>query len=58
MNDPVDIALIAERLDVERQTVDMWRFRQLLPEATYPQLSHPVWEWEIIAEWAEDTGRI
>ena len=58
MSDPVDIAEIAVRLGVTRQTVDMWRHRDLLPVPDYPQLKHPVWDWSTIRVWAEKTGRL
>ena len=58
MTDLVDIPTIADRLGVERRTVDMWRHRDLLPAPDFPQLRHPVWTWETIRAWAESTNRL
>jgi hypothetical protein len=54
----VDIAAIAERLDVPKDTVNKWRHRDLLPDPDYPLAVGPVWEWETIRVWAERTGRL
>jgi hypothetical protein len=53
----VDITAIAERLNVPKDTVNKWRFRNLLPEPDYDLAVGPVWEWETIREWAVRTGR-
>lgn len=58
MTDLVDIYLIAERLDVRVDTVNQWRYRDLLPPLDYPQLRSPVWNWDTIRKWAETTGRL
>ena len=58
MTDLVDQPLIAERLDVPRDTVQKWRSRGVLPEPDYPQLANPLWDWETIKEWAYSTGRL
>ncbi len=58
IDDPVDQPLIAARLGVTRETVQKWRTREVLPLPDYPQLSTPVWDWETIRTWAEETGRI
>ena len=54
----VDISAIAERLNVPKDTVNKWRFRDLLPEPDYPLAVGPVWEWETIRQWAEQTKRL
>ena len=53
----VDQPLIAERLGVSRDTVQKWRSRMVLPLPDYPQLANPLWDWETIRVWAEQTGR-
>ena len=58
MTDLVDIKSIAERVHVQLDTVNKWRHRNLLPPVDYPQLSSPVWDWETIRTWAEQTGRL
>ncbi len=58
MTDLVDQPLIAERLNVTRETVQKWRHRRVLPEPDYPQLANPLWDWETIREWAQQTGRL
>lgn len=57
MTDPVDIAAIAERLEVPKNTVNVWRFRKVLPDPDYPLAVGPVWEWATIEEWAKRTNR-
>jgi hypothetical protein len=57
MTDLVDINLIAERLGVRLDTVNKWRHREILPAPDYPELASPVWDWETIRKWAEETGR-
>ena len=56
--DLVDQSLIAERLGVPRDTVQKWRAREGLPEPDYPQLANPLWDWETIRLWAQQTGRL
>jgi hypothetical protein len=56
--DPVGIAEIAERLNVRRQTVDIWRHRDLLPEPEWTVGGRPAWDWSTIKEWAKGTGRL
>lgn len=56
--DLVDIAQVAERLDVRRQTVHMWRHRGIMPEPDYMLNGGPVWAWWRIRDWAENTGRM
>lgn len=58
MGDLVDLAEIAERLGVPKDTVNKWRFRNLLPEPDYNLAVGPVWEWETIRDWAERTNRL
>jgi len=55
--EPVGLAEIAERLNVARNTVDQWRFRDLLPEPQWTVGGRPAWDWPTIAAWAKDTGR-
>lgn len=55
--EPVGLAEIAERLGVERGTVDMWRHRELLPEPRWTVGGRPAWSWGDIEDWAEQTGR-
>ena len=58
MTDIVDIHLIAERLHVQVDTVNKWRHRDILPLPDYPQLANPVWDWDTIRAWADQSGRI
>jgi predicted DNA-binding transcriptional regulator AlpA len=55
--DPVGIPEIAERLGVKRETVDVWRFRGLLPEPRWTVGGRPAWDWPDVLTWAEKTGR-
>lgn len=57
-DDPVGPEEIAERLGVRRDTVHKWRHRGVLPEPDWIISSLPVWEWETIRAWAENTGRL
>ncbi len=54
---PVGLAEIADRLGVERCTVDKWRNRGLLPEPRWTVGGRPAWAWADIAAWAFETGR-
>ncbi len=57
--DPVGLAEIAQRLRVQRDTVDKWRARHLLPQPTWPSVGgRPAWHWPVIETWARDTGRL
>lgn len=56
--DLVDIAEVAERLNVQRKTVHTWRFRGILPKEDYTLNAGPVWRWSRIKAWAEKTGRL
>lgn len=55
--EPVGIPEIADRLRVKRETVDIWRFRKLLPDPRWTVGGRPAWNWPDIAAWAEQTGR-
>jgi len=48
---------IAERLGVERATVDKWRQRRVLPDPAATISGSPIWKWGEIVEWASRTGR-
>jgi hypothetical protein len=54
----VDISEIACRLQVPKDTVNKWRYRELLPAVDYDLRVGPVWEWTTIRQWAEQTGRL
>src|SRR5690606_21271027 len=55
---PVGLVEIAERLGVERQTVDAWRHRGVLPDPAWTVGGRPAWAWSTIEEWARHTGRL
>jgi len=55
---PVGIVEIADRLGVERGTVDQWRHRGLLPEPRWVVGGRPAWNLDDIHDWAEETGRL
>lgn len=55
---PVGLVEIAERLGVERQTVDAWRHRRLLPDPAWTVGGRPAWAWSTIEAWARHTGRL
>lgn len=55
---PVGLVEIADRLGVQRATVDQWRARGLLPEPRWTVGGRPAWSWLEIAEWATETGRL
>lgn len=50
---PVGIAEIAERLGVRRQTVDMWRYRGVLPSPRWSVGGRPAWELADVVAWYE-----
>jgi hypothetical protein len=57
--DPVGLAEISERLEVQRQTVDAWRHRGRLPEPRSVLSGNPLWDWKLdIEPWARETGRL
>lgn len=49
---------IASRLGVQRNTVDVWRQRCLLPEPDWTVGGRPAWNWSTIDEWARASGRL
>lgn len=49
---------IASRLGVATSTVHQWRQRDLLPEPEWTLSRVPVWRWETIRKWADETGRL
>ncbi len=49
---------VADRLGVQRATVDRWRQRGVLPEPTWQLAGGPVWLWGDVAAWARRTGRL
>lgn len=55
--DPVTIDAIARRLQVQDDTVRQWRKRGLLPDPDAVVYGRPVWWWQTIRGWAEETGR-
>lgn len=55
---PVGIPEIADRLNVKRETVDMWRYRGLLPDPKWVVGGRPAWDWKDVELWARETGRI
>jgi predicted DNA-binding transcriptional regulator AlpA len=56
--DPVGIVEIAQRLGVQRGTVDMWRFRSLhFPEPRWQVGGRPAWDWSDVEAWAKASGR-
>lgn len=57
-SEPVGLVEIAERLGVERATVDKWRHRDLLPEPTWTVGGRPAWDWDAVERWARETGRL
>ena len=56
--DPVGIVEIADRLNVQRATVDQWLARGLPPEPRYTVGGRPAWNWHEIQAWALQTGRL
>ena len=56
--EPVGLAEIAERLGVQRRTVDRWRERGVLPDPTWTVGGRPAWDWPVIEAWARRTGRL
>ena len=54
----VDIATIAERLEVATRTVHSWRRRDIgFPEPDGVLAGRPYWKWEEVAQWAKETDR-
>jgi hypothetical protein len=56
--DIVDMEEVARRLGVKKETVRMWRYRQLVPEPEWVFGDQPVWRWATIRKWARETGRL
>ena len=56
--DPVGVVEIAARLGVERQTVDKWRTRKILPAPTWTVGGRPAWSWPVVEGWAKESGRL
>lgn len=54
----VSITEIADRLGVQKNTVDQWRWRKLFPAADFDLGVGPIWRWETVRSWAESTGRL
>lgn len=55
---PVGLEEIVARLGVKRVTADTWRTRKNLPEPTWPSVGgRPAWRWQVIRDWAIETGR-
>jgi hypothetical protein len=60
-DDPVQLVglcEIADRLQVQRSTVDQWRHRHVLPAPDFDLRSGPIWWWSTIRQWATMTGRL
>jgi hypothetical protein len=55
----VGLGEIQARLGVERDTVDHWRTRRVLPEPDPADAEgrRPRWRWRAVREWAVATGR-
>lgn len=54
----VGLTEIAERLDVNQNTPDVWRSRGVLPPPEAIVSGTPLWDWTTIEEWARATGRL
>lgn len=52
--DPVGITEIAQRLGVQRATVDVWRARGVLPEPRWTVGGRPAWNWPDVHAWASE----
>lgn len=57
LGQPVGIVEIADRLSVQRATVDQWLQRDLLPEPDWTVGGRPAWNWSTIHRWAAQTKR-
>ena len=56
---PVGPPEIAERLNVERRTVDSWRQRDVgFPEPRWTVGGRPAWDWPDVEKWARLTSRL
>lgn len=57
--EPVGAVEIADRLGVNRATVDQWRQRDLgFPPPRWLVGGRPAWNWDDIEAWAARTGRV
>jgi hypothetical protein len=55
----VGLTEIADRLGVKPQTVAQWRWRCIgMPAEQWTVSGQPAWDWETVAAWARDTGRL
>jgi hypothetical protein len=58
-HEPVGLAEMGERLGAERDTLDLWRHRGLLPEPRWTVGGQPAWCWRCdIEPWALRWGRL
>ncbi len=58
MTEVVDLAGIAELLEVQPHTPNQWRQRKLLPKVDFPDIKTPLWRKSTIINWARLTGRL
>jgi hypothetical protein len=57
LDEPVGLKEIAAYLRCQRDTVDKWRTRGILPEPTWPSVGgRPAWRRDLIRLWALETG--
>lgn len=57
--DLVDMTAIADRLDVQLNTVHVWRKRDVgFPDPAVSLSVGPIWVWSTVAAWAQTTGRL
>ncbi len=54
---PVGISEISELFHVERETVDQWRYRKVLPPEDGTVSGTPWWWRSRIVRWGRETGR-
>jgi len=58
MTDLVGIIEIANRAGVKKDAVHKWRKRYAgFPAPVVMLAATPVWEWDDVARWLEETGR-
>ena len=56
---PIGIAEICSALGEKRSSVDVWRYRNQIPDAEPTTIGgRPFWRWGKIRQWAIDTGRL
>jgi hypothetical protein len=59
LSDLVDSQQIADRLHVERRTVNNWRAKAIgFPEPVLRRQRLLMWSWPQVREWAVRTGRL